>query len=87
MKFREHRGSLEDSMKTLVELPDSIDALILHCRRLLHPFPTAPHVNDVTLTVMPYLADPRIGWTTQYLVCLQDYGVMGMCDTKPKWPS
>lgn len=37
MRFREHRGSLADSKKTEIELPDKA-ALVAHIRTLLEPF-------------------------------------------------
>ena len=47
MKFREHRGSLADSLKTGVELPDRA-ALLEHVRKLFTGWPTAPEVTPQT---------------------------------------
>ncbi len=34
MQFREHRGSLEDSMKTLIEI-ENRDHLLEHCKYII----------------------------------------------------
>lgn len=79
MKFRQHRGGLDESMETVVELADRT-ALIAHCRALLAPWPTAPEVTEQTLKVSAYGYDPRIQWDT-HLVFLEGYGVMGYTDS------
>jgi hypothetical protein len=84
MKFREHRGTLEDSMKTIVELPDRA-ALIAHCRKLLAPY--GFEFQNSWLHVEPYAWfdsekphwDARIKWHT-YIVTLDGYGVLGFTD-------
>lgn len=80
MKFREHRGALADSMKTLVELPDRV-ALVEHCRKLLAPFRF--QFDAATLEVQPYgigRGDDRIGWKKIYIVTIKGYGVIGFTD-------
>lgn len=52
-KFREHRGLLEDSMKTVVDLPASTDALARHLG-----------VEASRIEVKPYVYDDRINWDT-----------------------
>lgn len=80
MKFRQHRGSLADSMKTVVELPDRA-ALLAHCRALLLPYQF--EFPDAALHVERYGPDARSGWDSQSLVTIDGYGVMGMTDSAP----
>lgn len=80
MKFRQHRGSLADSMDTLTLLPDRA-ALIVHCRWLLAPFNVS--FRDDQLSIVAYSADPRIGWDPQSVVLIDGYGLIGMTDTPP----
>lgn len=79
MKFREHRGSLADSMTTVVEV-DGFDGLLAHIRKLAEPWPTFPPVSVETVTVTQFIPgdsiDPRTGWDT-HIVTLNDYGVLG----------
>jgi hypothetical protein len=83
MKFREHRGSLWDSMATLVELPDRA-ALLAHCQRLLDPFDV--QVLDSQLRIEPYTYDDRVRWET-WIVSIDGYGVIGFTDDGPIKPS
>ena len=69
MKYREHRGFLDDSLKTVVELEDNIQALSQHL-----------NIPVSELEIIPYGFDKRINWDT-YLVKTKD-GVLGMVDTK-----
>lgn len=78
MRFRQHRGQLDDSMKTLVWL-ENRDELRGYVRGLLWEWPTAPPVTDETLHVKPYCQDARIGWDT-HIVTLDGYGVLGFTD-------
>jgi len=80
MKFREHRGSLADAMKTLVELPDRA-ALVQHCRELLAPYQFV--FEDSALKVEPYGtgSDDRIGWKETHVVTIEKYGVIGFTDS------
>ena len=79
MHFRQHRGSLEDSMTTLVHLKNR-DELIGYIKGLLWEYPTAPPVTDETVEVKFYMGDPRIGWTQLHIVTLDGYGVLGFTD-------
>lgn len=81
MKFREHRGSLDDAMKTCVEIPDG-PALLAHCRKLFESWPGVPLINPKSLVVEPYhmMRDERIGWPMTYIVWLKGYGVLGFTD-------
>lgn len=60
MKYRDHRGGLADSMKTVREIEPKIDALAV----ILTVPPSA-------ITVEKYGGyDDRIGWDT-YMVCVE----------------
>ena len=78
MKFREQRGSLTDSMKTAVDLPDYA-ALIAHLRKLVPPWSMLP-ISAATVHIKPYGYDERIGWDT-HIVTLDGYGVLGFTDS------
>lgn len=78
MKFRQHRGQLEDSMKTQVML-ENWDELRGYIKGLLWEWPSAPPVTDETLHVKHYVKDDRIGWDT-HIVTLDGYGVVGFTD-------
>ena len=72
MKFRFHRGSLDDSLKTEVEInPPTLNALAVYL-----------DVEQNDLTVTPYCFDERCGWDT-HLVKTSD-GVLGMTDMMPE---
>ena len=85
MRFREHRGGLEESLKTVVELADRA-ALVGHVRRLLEPFDFRGDI-DAGLHIEPYawfdkdkaIWDERVHWHT-YIVTLENYGVVGFTD-------
>ena len=80
MKFREHRGRLEDSMATSVEIGDR-QHLIDHITSLHACF---LHNYDFSrIEVAPYLMEPddRIGWKETYIVTLPGYGVLGFTDS------
>jgi hypothetical protein len=85
VKFREHRGGLDESMKTLVELPDRA-ALVAHIKKLLAPFDWWQDIGPA-LHVEPYawfdkdkpVWDERVKWHT-YIVTLEGYGVVGFTD-------
>ena len=66
MKFRPQRGSLEDSMKEIVELLPTREALIAH----LYSDHLCMWGDDVH--VIPYVYDYRINWDTQAVV-VNDY--------------
>lgn len=76
MKFREHRGSLADSMATEAEVADHA-TLVAHIAALFVDMPVT--VTAEALHVAPYAFDKRTGWNT-HLVTLDDYGVVGFTD-------
>lgn len=84
MKFREHRGTLADSMQTQVELPDRA-ALLAHIAKLLEPFgykfePSWVHVEPYAwYEADKAYWDKRVRWHT-YIVTLDGYGVLGFTD-------
>ena len=85
MKFREHRGSLADSMATCIELSDSrMDTLLAHLRKSVEQWPTFPRIDRDTITLYAEGPDNRISWPATYVVYLKDYGVMGMIDEAPE---
>lgn len=53
MKYRPQRGSLEESMKEVVDLEPTIEAIAKHL-----------NVEVACVTVTPYVFDERIGWYT-----------------------
>lgn len=76
MKLREHRGSLVDSMATVIEIEPTQAALDAHIAKTLAPFgfvPKKPAVLD------RFTYDERIGWNS-YLVFIEGYGVFGFTD-------
>lgn len=80
MKFREHRGSLAASMRTIVEL-NTKEEFTAHIRKVVKPF-----VGDgkFTLRFKPYGYDERIGWDT-VLIVLEGHCPIGMADGPPPW--
>lgn len=77
MLFREHRGLLDESMETVVEL-DSRDALVSHIDKLLSPY--GKKVTNDMVDIAPYGYDIRIGWNT-FIVKVKNYGVMGFINS------
>lgn len=72
IKFRHHRGMLEDSMKTLQQFESEKD-LLLYLKEEF-PFITT-EFRSVDIG-----HDDRIGWDT-YLITAVGYGVVGMADS------
>lgn len=73
-RFREHRGSLADSLETVVTLETRAD-LIAHLGRVLAPF----KVTDQIVETRHYAFDDRIGWNT-YIVVVHGHGPVGFTD-------
>ena len=75
-KFREHRGSLADSLETTVEV-DGRKGLLEYLAKRFN-YPHLYRLEDVT--VEPYGGiDKRCGWDT-YIVHAKGWGVFGMTD-------
>jgi hypothetical protein len=75
IRFREQRGSLEDSLKTAVNLKDRA-ALVAHIRALLTP--SGP-IAEEDISLKAYSYDPRIEKQT-WLVSVRNYGVVGFAE-------
>lgn len=75
-KFREHHGSLSESMETVVEVQSKEDLVALLQTRL-DPFGFRFEGN--ALSVEPYSFDDRIGWNA-HIVRIGGYGVAGFTD-------
>jgi hypothetical protein len=69
--FREQRGSLEDSMKTVVDLPATRLALFCH----LHKLSILPQFRIDDMVVEHYCEDHRIGWTPTYIAKIKGQAV------------
>lgn len=79
MLFREHRGLLEESMKTCVPLANSKEALAKYIGEM-DMFLDNREVTKEMLTVKPYGIDERNSWDT-HIVELSGYGVVGFTNT------
>lgn len=86
MKFREHRGSLEDSMKTMVELEPTLAALLEHLNKLEYPadLKLTPTLRRADIAIGADTGqDPRIAWPACHLVSVVGVGVVGMLSQHP----
>lgn len=79
MKFREHRGNLEESMEAVVELEPTGQAIIDHINKL-RALVDAPPISAIEIDA--YGFDARIGWET-FSVRLPGGGVLGFTDEMP----
>ena len=79
MKLREHRGSLAESMETLVEL-ENRDALVRYYqeRHALDGLEFGP--ADIKVELYIDRLDARTGWEKTYIVIIEGYGVVGFTD-------
>ena len=65
--YRPHRGSLDDSMREMVEVND-FSQLVRHMRREVESwYPKIEMPTEENTKLEPYAFDSRIGWNT-YLV-------------------
>jgi hypothetical protein len=86
MKFRQHRGSLQASMETVVELADKA-ALIKYLRVLLNDWNKTlpdvdinfPRIEADSVHVKHYAYDERTKWET-HIVVIDHYGPVGFTD-------
>ena len=69
--FREHKGSLEDAMKTAVEVECLEDIMNLPFIKAIEEFGI-----PVNLKSEFYAYDSRIDWNT-YIITSEKYGVVG----------
>ena len=84
MNFREQRGTTEDSMETLKELPDKA-ALIAHVKELWAPFGPFSAVDFNALMISDYFPkfDFRTNWAKTYVVTVPGLGIVGFTDSMP----
>lgn len=80
MKFREHRGTLDDSMLTLVELDSTVEALVNHLNATCKMFEF--RAEDLRLKFTG--PDRRIAWGQSWYVYFEGFGVIGMSDEAPR---
>lgn len=81
MKFREHRGDLNESMTTVVELDPTSEALKAHLEHILKNWKV---VRPLKLHIEHYAYDSRIEWDT-YIVKVEGSGfVVGFTDQMPE---
>jgi uncharacterized short protein YbdD (DUF466 family) len=76
-KYRQHRGSLEDSIKTMVEIKDWDDLL----RHLQSTHMGVIPPNRVQIELYDERPDYRIGWYRTYMVKI-DQWPLGFIDTQ-----
>lgn len=80
IKFREHKGSLSDSMETITEI-NSKQELVKVITERLGVYSHGLNISMDTIQINPYGFDTRIGWDT-YIVTLSNYGVVGFTNGK-----
>lgn len=82
-RFREHRGSLDDSMSTeKVLTSNSMDALVSYVKDILKTYPL--DVDRSKVLVESYSKDERNkGWSNTYIVSVKYYGVVGFTNYMP----
>lgn len=86
MKFREHRGSLEDSMATVVEIGNTYSDVCEKAREVLASCTPALEPGEIMLPSPVYLTpvkDDRIGWDG-FFVNVTGWGVVGLIDGLPE---
>jgi hypothetical protein len=74
MQFREIRGGIAESMKTVVKLR-SRDELVEHCKKLF-----AFYVSELEISAYCLERDNRIGWDCTYTVEVKGFGILGFTD-------
>ncbi len=84
MKYRDHKGSLSDSMETVIELSgkwelyhhllNTLPIVNFKGKRFRH---SSFEINE--LEINKYVYDKRINWDT-YIVILKGFGVVGFTD-------
>jgi hypothetical protein len=85
MRFREHRGGLEESLATTVEIPATSQGLRDKLAEILGVIHTKEHVKNLLDDGMMLFYrghDARTGWET-YIVTSPQTGVLGMVDGEP----
>lgn len=85
MLFREHRGTLEASLRTEVSLQGTLDAIIEHFNKSLLPFQTK--ISKETLHAEFYCKDIRkeaANYEKTFIIISADYGVIGFTNKMPE---
>ena len=79
MKFREYRSLIEESMKTVVEIKPTRQALYAAIEKTFTPETKQylPKMEDII--IKSYGMDMRIEWDT-FIVLAPDKGVLGFTD-------
>jgi len=82
-RFREHRGSLEDSLATEKVLTSNSKDVLIDCiKEILNTYPI--DVDEAKVTIEPYTKGGRtFGWKDTYIVSLRFYGVIGFTNYMP----
>jgi hypothetical protein len=73
MKFRFHRGTLAESLKTVCEISSKAELLAI----LTQEFGFS--IRDEMVSIELYVYDNRIDWNT-HIVTIRNYGVAGFTD-------
>lgn len=76
MRFRFHRGTLEDSLKTLVNFKNKEELYKIICDSF-KDFDFKFNIENIEFKHQGY--DERCNWDT-YLVHIKNYGVIGQSD-------
>ena len=79
VQFREHRGTLIDSMETVIEVKDKQE-LVGIINDSLSKYGHDLDINMQTVEIKPYGFDKRINWDT-HIVTLKGYGALGFTDS------
>jgi hypothetical protein len=75
MLIREHRGGYQESMQTVAEISNSMNAVRVYICEALSPF----GFYTKEITIKPYRFDERNSWDT-YIITVKGYGVFGFCN-------
>lgn len=78
VQFREHRGSLADSVKTLQTF-HTRDELVRYAASAVRPYNPYVELDDVTIEPYSDQPDERIGWSRTFVVKVAG-GVFGFTD-------
>lgn len=81
IRAREHRGTLEDALKTQTVIPGTIEGVEEWIKKI-HPEIDIELIRD-NLTIETYsTVDRRTGWMWTRNVSVEGYGVIGQIDWK-----
>jgi hypothetical protein len=86
MKFREHRGGLQESLDTTVEIGNTFSDVCEKARDVLAAITPPLGQSEVALPTPVFLSpcvDPRIGWDG-YFVHVTGWGIVGLIDGLPE---